>query len=255
MHRAAYLALGLDWTYEAIEVDASGLTAFVDSRDESWAGLSLTMPLKVAVLDLLDDSDELVSLTRSCNTLVFEAGRRIGHNTDVYGIAAALRERASTELAVAVSGAVIGAGATARSALAALAQLDIRQIVVVARSPAASDDLARLARLARLLEVQLEVLPWDRGSEALGADVLISTVPAGVVDPFAAALPRAPGTLLDVVYSPWPTALAEAWLAVGGTVVGGLSMLAWQAAEQVRLMTGCDAPVELMRRAGEAAAR
>ncbi|MDP3972375.1 MAG: shikimate dehydrogenase [Candidatus Nanopelagicales bacterium] len=260
LHLAAYRALGLNWRYRAIEVEPAGLVDFVAGCDESWAGLSLTMPLKEAVLDLLDEADDLVRLTGAANTLVFRGGRRLGFNTDVYGMGAALREGGIPDGAR--RAAVIGAGATARSAVVALSQLGIEVIDIVARRPEAA---AQPLRLARELGVAARALPWDSAAQALGAEVVVSTVPAGAADSLSVLVPDlvsvsvpelfpgGPGLLLDVVYSPWPTALARQWRAFGGKVVGGLSMLTWQAAEQVHLMTGRDAPVEKMRKAGEAA--
>lgn len=259
LHRAAYRELGLPWTYDAIEMTREGLPGFIASRDESWVGLSLTMPLKVAVLELVDDLDPQATITRSANTVIFDdvvgrSGRRHGYNTDVFGITAALRTEAGECVDAAASAGssatVIGAGATASSALAALAELGIRDVTVVARRPEVTSELVRLAGA---LGICLAVEPWQRGAEVLAADIVISTVPTGVADAFALAVPAEPGVLLDVVYSAWPTKLASAWYSAGGTVVGGLSMLVWQAAEQVRLMTGREAPVAAMRRAGEAA--
>lgn len=261
LHRAAYRELGLPWTYDAIEMTRDQLADFIASRDESWIGLSLTMPLKVAVLDLVDDLDPQATITRSANTVIFDdfdevgrSGRRHGYNTDVFGITAALRteagERVEAAASAGSSATIIGAGATASSALAALAKLEIRDATLVARRPWATSELVRLAGA---LGICLVVEPWQRGAEVLAADIVISTVPTGVADAFALAVPAEPGVLLDVVYSAWPTKLASAWYSAGGTVVGGLSMLVWQAAEQVRLMTGREAPVAAMRRAGEAA--
>lgn len=252
LHLAAYRYLGLDWGYRAIEVEPAGLAGFLDDCDGRWVGLSLTMPLKEAVLPLLDESDELVRLTGAANTLVFADGRRLGFNTDVAGIVAALEEGGvpiGARRAV-----VVGAGATARSAVVALARLGIDEIEIMARRPEAG---GRPVELARELGRSARVVPWasaragERGP--LDADIVVSTVPAGAADILAPMVPRDAGLLLDVVYSPWPTLLAEEWHAFGGNVVGGLSMLTWQAAEQVRLMTGREAPVGLMRGAGEAA--
>jgi hypothetical protein len=82
LHRAAYGYLGLDWTYDRVEVDERGLAAFVGGLDASWRGLSLTMPLKVAVLEL-GNVDQLASLAGAGNTLILEGGSRTVHNTDV----------------------------------------------------------------------------------------------------------------------------------------------------------------------------
>src|SRR5262250_221072 len=91
LHRAAYRALGLTgWTYQAIECDEARLPDLLAACDASWAGLSLTMPLKRAVLPLLDHTEPLAAEVGAANTVVFAAGRRHGHNTDVPGLLAAL---------------------------------------------------------------------------------------------------------------------------------------------------------------------
>jgi shikimate dehydrogenase len=128
LHRAAYAELGLDWTYEAVDVDAADLRDFVRSCGPEWVGLSLTMPLKLAVLPLLDEADETVTLVGAANTLVWRAGRRVGANTDVAGLVAALRERGVGGARVVPYASVLGSGATAASALAALAALGVMDV-------------------------------------------------------------------------------------------------------------------------------
>ena len=93
LHRAGYQALGLDgWSYQAIECDEARLPALISGCGPDWAGLSLTMPLKRAVLPLLDEAEPLVAEVGAANTVIFDAGRRSGHNTDVPGMIAALAE-------------------------------------------------------------------------------------------------------------------------------------------------------------------
>src|SRR5579859_5897576 len=83
LHGAAYGALGLaDWSYQAIECDEAGLPGLLDSCGPGWAGLSLTMPLKRAVLPLLSRTDPIAELTGAANTVVFAGGSRHGYNTD-----------------------------------------------------------------------------------------------------------------------------------------------------------------------------
>ncbi len=135
LHRAGYLDLGLEWRYDAIEVTQESLAAFVAGCGPEWAGLSLTMPLKRAVLPLLDTRAALVDVVGAANTVVFGAGgERAGHNTDVAGIVAALRGID----AAAGPALVLGGGATAASALAALAELGCLEVAwwpAVPRSP------------------------------------------------------------------------------------------------------------------------
>ena len=93
---------------------------------------------------------------------------------------------------------------------------------------------------------------FDKLDVSTRVDLVVSTLPGGAADAFAARLARVPA-LFDVVYSPWPTSAAAAVQSAGGTVVGGFEMLLHQAVRQVELMTGrTDVPVEAMRAAGEA---
>ncbi|QAY62721.1 shikimate dehydrogenase [Xylanimonas allomyrinae] len=253
LHTAAYDALGLEgWQYSALDTTSETLRDVVGDLDLGWAGLSLTMPLKQAVIPMLDDIDPVAAATGAVNTVVVRpssCGIALGgYNTDVHGLVHALREGLAgraVERAV-----VLGAGATAASAVAALLQLGCVAPRVLARSIARTATLHEAAQ--RLgASPRFEVLDAVAALGALRqADVVISTLPAHAADPVAATLRGRAGTvagvLLDVVYDPRPTALARAWGELGGVVVGGERMLLHQAAEQVRLMTGRNAPLAAM---------
>lgn len=244
LHRTAYAELGLPWSYAAVEVSEPGLAPFLDGLDETWAGLSLTMPLKAAVLPLLASVSDLARAVGAVNTVLLP--QRRGENTDVPGMVAALAERGIGRLRTA---AVLGGGATARSALAALGPLTDAPVRVFARGPKRG---AELRDTAERLGLEVQVRAWADAAQAVEADLVVSTTPAGAVGPPGAGWPRE-CALFDVVYDPWPTALARAATAAGATVIGGLDLLVRQAALQVELMTGRPAPVAAMRRAGEAA--
>jgi shikimate dehydrogenase len=244
LHRAAYAALDLDgWTYRAIECTPAELAVVLRGLDdEGLAGVSLTMPLKKAVLPLLTSTEPLAAEVGAANTVLFD-DEWAGFNTDVPGMVDALGG-----IDVPDAATVLGAGATAGSAVVALASLGVARIVVRARRPSAAAELVSLAA-GRGLVVDIE--PWP---DAIDAELVVSTVPAGAADVLAHGLGDVAGRVLfDVVYAPWPTPLAAAWSAAGGTVIGGLELLVTQAAHQVRLMTGHEPPVDAMRAAGEAA--
>jgi shikimate dehydrogenase len=250
LHRAAYQALGFaDWTYELVECDSRGLAGYMESRGPDWAGLSLTMPLKRTVLPLLDHVDHLAAATGGANTVVFRPEGRYGYNTDVQGIVDAL-----TEAGAPAPGSVmiLGAGATACSALAAVGELGATGADIVARD---SSRGAGVLATADRLGLKARIRPWtDLGKDAAVPDLLISTVPAGAADDYAERIRltrQAPPAVLDVVYHPWPTPLAKAAAAAGSVVASGYAMLLYQAAAQVELMAGEPAPLEAMRRAGE----
>ncbi|MGZ4633123.1 MAG: shikimate dehydrogenase [Actinomycetes bacterium] len=251
LHRTAYDVLGLaGWTYDAYDVEEPALPGFLAGLDPSWAGLSLTMPLKAVVLPLLDLVSPLVRAVGAANTVVLGPEGRSGENTDVPGLVAALKERGVLSCDQAV---VLGAGATARSTVAALSELGAA-VTVFARSLPRRNGLAETADA---VGVPLEVLPWERAADGLGAPLVVNTTPAGAADALALAVPRRPGVLFDVLYEPWPTPLASAWQERDGEVLGGLDLLVHQAVLQVALMTGrlIDVPslVPVLRAAGERA--
>jgi shikimate dehydrogenase len=249
LHRAAYAELGLDaWSYDRFEVDEAALPGFLAGLGPQWAGLSLTMPLKRAVIPLLDEVSDTAAAVEAVNTVVLtEDGRRTGDNTDVPGMVAALRERGVETVD---SAAVLGAGATASSALAALARICTGEITAYVRSAARA---AEMRQWGERLGIEVRTADWADAARALRAPLVIATTPAGTTDALAAEVPERPATLFDVLYEPWPTDLAARWSAHGGAVVSGLDLLVHQAVLQVERMTGRSAPLAAMRRAGEGA--
>jgi shikimate dehydrogenase len=245
LHRAAYAALGLNWTYDAIEVDETGLAGFIAGLDDSWGGLSLTMPLKEAVIELLDEVDPIAQATVAVNTVLPCPSGWGGTNTDITGMVKALIEGGLEPGSTA--GLVLGAGATARSALAALARLGVDRVLLSARRPEAA---RALLSVAERFALSAKVVPWEVGARPQGmgdVGVTISTVPGDAGAAWSTFAAHATGALLDAAYHPWPTPLAAAWS--GKVIASGREMLLWQAAEQVQLMTGLQAPVAAMRAA------
>jgi shikimate dehydrogenase len=262
LHTAAYRELGLTgWTYEAIECDEAGLPELLRTLGPDWAGLSLTMPLKRAVLPLLDRADPLVTDVGAANTVLLSAGSRAGYNTDVPGMNAAL-----AAAGVRPGGPVLllGSGATACSALVALSRAGTAAVTVAVRVASRAGQLLEVAgrcgirvrlvafgpgadREAWLAEQQAQAGPWR---------LVLSTVPGKAADEYAgliAAGQLATDAVFDVLYHPWPTRIAAAAAAAGAIVISGFELLLHQAAGQVQLMTGAAAPVEAMRAAGLAA--
>ncbi len=265
LHRAAYRALGLEgWTYDILDTPQDRLPAVLAGLDAGWAGVSLTMPLKQVVLPLLDHVEPLAEVIGVVNTVLVHgpASSLVGTNTDVHGVVQALREGLGNRPVG--SAIVLGAGATAASTLAALAELGQVRAEVLARSMARAGLTMRAAHRMGV-DPRVGVMgPTSRVAEnVLAAGVVVSTLPPRAADELAAALValtsgdaegsrgrhRIDGVLLDCAYDPRPTALAAAWAAGGGTVVGGERMLLHQATEQVRLMTGETAPLGAMEAA------
>jgi shikimate dehydrogenase len=253
LHRAAYAQLGVDLGYSAIDVTEDSLPDFMAKvRDEDgWRGLSVTMPLKSAMVGEMDEVRGIARTLGVVNTVAFETGggstRLVGYNTDVAGIVNALRHAGAADGPAAV---VLGGGGTAAAALAALKELGAPGVQLFMRDVGRGAE-ARAASAALGIPVQL--LPLSGAAAAMaGADVVISTLPPRAADSLAAELAQElagvggrenAGVLLDVAYDPWPSRIASAWQDAGGNVVPGLEMLIYQAVEQVRHFTGLGAAV------------
>jgi len=239
LHLAAYRALGLhDWTYERIECGAEELPRVVGGFGPEWVGVSVTMPGKFAALRFADERTERAALVGSANTLVRTPAGWRADNTDIDGVTGALGTASGPAL-------VCGSGGTAPAAIVGLAELGVTAVTVVARDPAKA---ARLLDLGTRVGVSTGFCGLDSGElaeQVAAAEVLVSTIPADVASRYAGIFAKIP-VLLDAVYDPWPTPLADAVAAAGGRVINGLQMLLHQAFAQVEQFTGLPAPREAM---------
>lgn len=229
LHAAAYRRLGWDWTYGRRRVDETAFAGELAALDAAYRGLSLTMPLKTRAFAAATRRDARAELTGAVNTLVRTADGWSGFNTDVGGIVAALREQG---MPTAATGRIVGAGATATSALVALSEIGVRDAQIVARRPGAVDPLRRLGER---LGVRVTAVPLGAG-RLDACDVTIATLPGGVRLEHAVAdgLAESGGRLLDVVYGRGPTSLIEAWRRAGAPWADGEAMLLHQAVLQIR---------------------
>lgn len=247
MHRAAYEALGLDAVYLAFDVVPERLAdAIRGARALSIAQLSVSLPHKEAVIPLLDDVDETAQRIGAVNTIVRKDGRLVGSNTDWLGAVRALERERPLAGARAV---VLGAGGAARGVVYGLLQRRA-QVVVLNRSLPKAEALAQAlgAHGAGSLE-DLARHPCD---------VLVNTTSVGLraeESPVAAAAIPAGALVMDAVYEPERTQLLRDAEARGARTLGGKWMLVLQAAEQLRLWSGREAPLDVMAAAFDAAGR
>lgn len=234
LHTAAYEVLGLDWTYGRAQVGESEFADALASLGGAWRGLSLTMPLKGVAHAASTVVDRRAQLTGAVNTLLLDPAGPRGFNTDVGGIVRALSDEG---IVSAPAARIVGAGATATSALVALAEVGATRIDVVARRAGA---IAPLVELGRTLGVEVTGSSFEDTARRDVA-VTVATLPgdAAVTDAAADALASGGGLLMDVVYGHWPTALSSAWERAGAPAVSGLGMLLYQALLQIRVfLTG-----------------
>ncbi|MDM4718504.1 shikimate dehydrogenase [Micromonospora sp. WMMA1363] len=250
IHIAGYAAAGLNgWSYSRFECAEWELPELVAGLGPEWAGLSVTMPGKEAALAVAAAASPAAAAVGAANTLVRRPdGSWYADNTDIAGVVEVLT---AAGVGPGAQMTVLGAGGTARAAVAASARLRARTVTVVARRAVAIDELRPVARA---VGVPLAGAPWDEAATWCAADVVISTVPAGVADPLAAAVAWRPDTVLfDALYHPWPTALAAAAQSAGCRIVSGLDLLLAQAVGQFEQFTGVPAPRDAMAAALAAA--
>ena len=243
LHAAAYDVLGLEWEYGRRRVDEAGFESAWRSLDADWRGLSLTMPLKHAAARDAISLDDDARLTGAVNTFLLTGDGPRGFNTDVGGLARALDEFGVREPDAI---RVLGAGATATSAVVAAARAGARIVEVRARRPEAAAPIAALgdALGVTILVAALEQSPLAR------VDATIAALPGGTdLARVADELASVSGPLVDVVYGGWPTPLARAWGRAGNEAQNGLAMLLHQALLQVRVFVGGDPGAAVEREA------
>jgi shikimate dehydrogenase len=239
---AAFEAAGLDWVYNAYEVEEAGAAAFMDEvREHRIDGLSVTMPDKAAVIPALDHLSPVAEALGAVNCVVREDDGLWGHNTDGDGLVDALRDDAAIDVA-GLRCVVVGAGGAGRAVARALAEGGAASVVVVNRS---ADRAAAAAALAG------SVGRVGAAADIAGADLVVNTTPLGMGDdthlPFDASLLGAGHAVVDTVYHPLITPLLSAAEAAGARTIGGLGMLVHQAGHAFRLWTGEEPPLDAMR--------
>jgi shikimate dehydrogenase len=252
---AAFAASGLDWAYLAFEVPegAAGL-AMAGVRSLGLEGVSVTMPHKAAVIAALDELSEDAEALEAVNCVARRGATLIGHNTDGPGFVDSLQLDEGIDPA-GRRFAILGAGGAARAVVRSLARAGASDVVVINRSAGPAEQAAALAGVVGRVGV-----PEDAGE----ADVVVNATPLGMGVVVSKAGEREPlpieptllGTgqmVVDLVYHPAVTPLAEAARDQGVRTVNGLGMLIHQAAHAFRIWTNEDPPLEAMSAAALAA--
>ncbi len=239
MHNAAFERTGYNGVYAALPVtDLPRAVAGI--RALAIHGCSVTIPHKVAVMELLDAIDPLARRIGAVNTIVNEDGHLTGFNSDGPGAMAALLEKTPVAHRRV---AVIGAGGAAR-ALAHGVRSHGGRLTIVNRSADTGQQLAD--------ELDSDFCPLADFS-GLGFDILVNATSVGMVPetdrmPVGHACLRPGMTVMDIVYNPLETKLLAAAQQAGCALVDGVAMFVHQGACQFERWTGQKAPVQLMKR-------
>lgn len=235
MHNAAFGALGMDWTYELLDIPHERLVEAIGGlRSDDVAGANVTIPHKQAVMEHLDTLAPEAVRARAVNTIVNEGGKLGGYNTDIAAIRGALEEAGVETMRV--NAVILGAGGAARAAAVAL---DGAHLTFVSRHP---DDA----------DVPGKIVAWNDSSLAAltrSADVLVNATPLGRHDEMPlrpAALPKE-GAVIDLVYVKGGTPLVRKARSLGLRAIDGWEVLLAQGAQSFLMWTGKSAPLDAMR--------
>ncbi len=256
MQEAGFRDRGLNWRYLTIEVRPEDLeAAMAGLRAFNMAGINLTIPHKVAVLQYLDRLSPEAELIGAVNTVVREGDQLIGHNTDGKGFLRSVREDAGVN-PQGKQVVFLGAGGAARAMAVELALAGAAHITIVNRTPGRGRELAEL--LSDKTPAEARFVPWD-GAYAVPpqSDILVNATSIGLFPnieevPSVAVDSIRPDLLVcDVIPNPPQTTFLRTVAAQGARTLDGLGMLVYQGAIGFQMWTGVEAPVPIMRRALE----
>jgi shikimate dehydrogenase len=235
MHNAAFGAMGLDWTYELLDISPGDLPdAMRRLRSPQAGGANVTIPYKRAVMDHLDTIDPEALRAGAVNTIAREGVRLLGSNTDVAGIRSAIAEVGLDPRGADV--VILGAGGSAHAAAIAL---EGAHLTFVARRP---DEV----------DVPGRVVAWSDPSwlrSARSADLLLNATPLGRREEMPLrpnALPR-DGAVIDLVYVRGGSPLVRKARSLGLRTADGWGILLAQGARAFEIWTGKPAPLQAMR--------
>jgi shikimate dehydrogenase len=244
IHNAAYARLGIDAIYLAFDVPPSEFgSAIAGMRALRMRQLAVSIPHKVAVMELVDEVEETARAIGAVNTVTREGDRLIGSNSDWLGVTAALAREATEGLAGARA-VVLGAGGAARAAVYGL--LDAGASVTLlnrteSKAVALADELG--AEASGPLDAFADLPDWD---------LLVNATSVGLKEdrsPVRADALRKDSIVLDAVYDPANTRLLRDAAARGARGIAGKWWLVHQAAVQLERWSGSEAPVEVMAEA------
>ena len=246
IHNTAFTIANLKWTYHAVDVPKEKAQECIEAiRDNNIRGVSVTMPLKEAVIPFLDELSETAKELKAVNCISWDGEKLVGHNTDGDGFVNSL----VAETGEGISGssfAIVGAGGAARAVIRSLREASVAKITVVNRT----HDKAIVA--AQLGGVNASVGTTELIPEC---DYVVNATSIGMAGtenegsmPFPARYLKSSHTVVDLVYNPIETPLLLAARKAGATGITGVGMLVHQAALQYQLWTGMGAPIQEIER-------
>jgi shikimate dehydrogenase len=259
IHNAAYVAMGLDAHYDAWNTRPEDVGAAVERMraNDDHLGMNVTVPHKQAVMQYLDAVEETAKAIGAVNTVEKRNGRLIGHNTDRSGYIRSLIEAGCPIKGKSVL--IVGYGGAERAIAYGLAEAGATSIAICGRRPEGIAEALAQLRATSPFPMSLEAVTEDERDlrkAVLAADIVVNCTPIGMLHSGTEGTSAIPGPMLqpgqwvsDAVYNPLETELLRLARERGAHAVDGLGMLIYQAADAIKIWTGRDAPVDIMRTA------
>jgi shikimate dehydrogenase len=259
IHNAAYEAMGLDARYEAWETPPTDVGGAIDRMraNDDHLGMNVTVPHKQAVMQYLDEVEETAQAIGAVNTIEKKRGRLIGHNTDRSGYIRSLEEAGCRIKGKSVL--IVGYGGAERAIAYGLAEAGVTSIAISGRRAEGVAEALEHLRATSPFPMSLEAVPQEERelrAAVQSADIVVNCTPIGMLHSRTEGTSPVPGPMLqprqwvsDAVYNPLETELLRLARERGAHAVDGLGMLIYQAADAIKIWTGRDPPVDIMRRA------
>lgn len=256
MHNTAFDALGLDYSYMAFDVSKEDLPiAVAGLKKINCCNFNLTMPLKTAIIPLLDEIDEAAELAQSVNTCVCQDGKLVGYTTDGIGFLESMKDCGIQYCGTTIT--ILGAGGAATSIITQAAMEGVEKINIFKRKNASFQKVVDFAdRLTKSTECDLFVYDMEDmdilNFSLQESDILINSTNVGMGDDDRSLVPkeflRPDLTVCDVIYHPAETRLLKDAKACGCKTMNGKYMLLYQGAAAFKLWTGKDMPIDLIKK-------
>ena len=255
MHNTAFDALGLDFSYMAFDVSKEDLPTAVEGLKKiNCCNFNLTMPLKTAIIPLLDEIDEAAELAQSVNTCVCQDGKLVGYTTDGIGFLQSMKDCGIKYSGTTIT--ILGAGGAATSIITQAAMEGVEKINIFKRKNASFQKVVDFAdRLTKSTDCDLFVYDMEDmdilNFSLQESDILINSTNVGMGDDDRSLVPKEflhpELTVCDVIYHPAETRLLKDAKACGCKTMNGKYMLLYQGAAAFKLWTGKDMPIDLIK--------
>jgi shikimate dehydrogenase len=252
LHECEARAAGIACSYHLIDlaqlgVGVESLPQLLDAAEQQgFDGVNITHPCKQSVIPLLDELSEDATIIGAVNTVVFSAGKRIGHNTDCWGFAESFRRGLADVARDQV--VLLGAGGAGSAVASAALQIGVRRLVIHDVDGPRALDLAE--RLRPRFSADRIAAVTDLSEAMAAADGLIQATPIGMLGhpglPLPIELLRPAHWVAEIIYFPLETELLKLARLLGCRTMDGSGMAVFQAAEAFRLFTGVAPDYERM---------